>query len=180
MGWLDWLRGADGVETEASGSDTVRKIAAELDALPPDRARFVACFAYVLGRVAYADHQISPEETRAMERLVAEVGRLPEQQAVLVVEMAKSQNRLFGGTENFLVTRELRSLVAADDRAALLDALLAISAADDTISAVEESQLRQIASELGFTHAELVAARSRWSDKRSVIRSLRRRPVGPE
>lgn len=176
MGWLDWLKSPTAAAgQEAAGSETVRKIARALDDLPAERARFVASLAYVLGRVAYADQQISPEETGAMERLVTELGELPSDQATLVVEMAKSQNRLFGGTENFLVTRELRALATPEDRGRLLDALFAISAADDTISAVEESQLRQIASELGFSHDEFITGRSRWSDKRSVMQSLRAR-----
>ena len=175
MGWLDWLTGnRETGSKDASDSETVRKIARELDSLPEDRARFVASLAYVLGRVAYADHHVSEEETREMERIVSETGGLSDELAVLAVQIAKSQNRLFGGTENFLVTRELRELAAPEDRATLLDALFAISAADDTISAVEESQLRQIASELGFSHKEFVAGRSRWSEKRSVIRTLRR------
>ena len=175
MGWFDWLTGdRSGGPDRDTDSETVRKIARKLDSLDPERARFVASFAYVLGRVAYADHHVSEEETREMERVVAEVGGLPEDQAVLAVEIAKSQNRLFGGTENFLVTRELRGLASPEDRDSLLDALFAISAADDTISAIEESQLRQIASELGFTHSDFVAGRSRWSHKRSVIQSLGR------
>jgi uncharacterized tellurite resistance protein B-like protein len=156
------------------GSETVRKIARQLDSLPPERAQFVAAFAYVLGRVAHADHQVSEAETATMERLVARRAGLPEEQAVLVVEMAKSQNRLFGGTENFLVTRDLRESTSEEERRRLLDLLFAVSAADDEISAVEEAQIRQIASELGLTLADFVEARAAWAGKRSVLRALRR------
>ncbi|MDX1630988.1 MAG: TerB family tellurite resistance protein, partial [Thermoanaerobaculia bacterium] len=154
-------------------SETVRKIARKLEALPRSRARFVASFAYVLGRVAYADHDVSDEETRAMEELVREEVELPPDQATLVVEIAKTQNRLFGGTENFLVTREFREVATDEERRALLEALFAVSAADDIITGIEEASIRQIASELGFRRSEFVEARSRWSEKRSVMKSLR-------
>ncbi len=36
-------------------TETVRKIAAELDRLEPEKARFIAAFAYILSRVARAD-----------------------------------------------------------------------------------------------------------------------------
>jgi uncharacterized tellurite resistance protein B-like protein len=60
------------------------------------------------------------------------------------------------------------------ERRELLDCLFAVSAADDSISSPEETQIRQIASELGFDLAELVAARSAWSGKREVLRGLKR------
>jgi tellurite resistance protein len=108
-----------------------------------------------------------------MEELVAEVGKLPAEQAVLVVEIAKAQNRLFGHTENFQVSRELRELADEGQRRRLLDCLFAVSAAEGGISAEEESQVRQIASELGFSHGEYVAARAAWAAHRTVLRGLR-------
>lgn len=173
MGILQWLQGSEADPPAADGggdTDTVRKIVGELEAMPRERARFVAAFSYILGRVAHADHHFSDEETDAMEAIVRRFGDLPEEQAVLVVQIAKSQNRLFGGTENFLVTREFREISSPDERRHLLDCMFAVSAADDSISSAEESQIRQIASELGFTHREFVQARLAYSDKREVMR----------
>ncbi len=175
---ISFLQSLFGVEDgsaaseDTAGTDTVRRIAAELEALPADRARYVAAFAYVLSRVAHADLDISRDETREMEEIVRRLGRLPEEQAVLVVEIAKSQARLFGGTENYLVTRELGEMATPEQKQEVLDCLFAVSAADDSISTAEESQIRQIASELGFSHKEYVQARSAWSDKREVLRGL--------
>ena len=157
---------------EDSSTETVRRIAGELEAMPADRARYVAAFAYVLSRVAHADLSISREETRKMEEIVRRVGRLPAEQAVLVVEIAKSQARLFGHTEDFLVTRELHEVSTDEQRREVLDCLFAVSAADESISSAEETKIRQIASELGFAHAEYVAARAAWSDKREILRGL--------
>ncbi len=155
-------------------ADAVRAIARRLEALPAERARYLAAFAYVLGRAAHADLDISADETRAMEEIVRRVGGLPEEQAALVVEIAKGQNRLFGGTENFLVTREFRAIATDEQRRELLDCCFAVAAADDSISAAEDHHARRIADELGFSHAEFVAARRAWSDKRQVLRDLKR------
>ena len=108
-----------------------------------------------------------------METIVRRLGHLPEEQAVLAVQIAKSQARLFGGTENFLVSREFNELASREQKEELLDCLFAVSAADDSISSVEEAQIRQIASELGFTHREFVDARSAYSDQREVMRGFR-------
>jgi len=175
MKWLERLASTSDESTGRESSETVRKIARELDALPIERARFVATFAYVLGRVAYADQDVSADELAAMEALVREVGGLPEEQAVLTVQIAKTQNRLFGGTENFIVTREFRESATDDERRRLLDALFAVGAADDSISTEEEAVIRQIASELGFSHTEFVESRLAWSEKRSVIQARRAR-----
>jgi len=175
MTWLTRLFGRGGSEAEdstAAETDTVRRIVARLNELPPERARWVAAFAYVLGRVAHADLDISDDESAEMERIVRDRGGLPGEQAVLVVEIAKSQNRLFGGTENFLVTREFARLATGEERRDLLDALFAVAAADGAISTAEEAQVRQIASELGFELADYVDARSAWSEYRDVLRGL--------
>lgn len=147
-------RGGAGAETE-----TVRRIIEKLEALDPDRARYLAAFAYILGRVAHADRSISDDETHAMERILVETGGLPEPQAVLAVQIAKSQNLLFGGTENFLVTREFGRLASHEQKIALLHCLFAVSAADHSISTVEDNEIRMISSELGFSHKDFIAVR---------------------
>ena len=159
--------------SQSGDTQTVRRIVGELESLEPERARYIAAFAYILSRVANADQDISAEETSAMEAIVQGMGHLPEDQAILVVQMAKSQNRLLGGTENFLVTREFTKMASEEQRGELLDCLFAVSAADDSISAPEDAQLRQIASELGFNHRQFVTARAKYSDKREVLKPFR-------
>jgi tellurite resistance protein len=108
-----------------------------------------------------------------MAETIRRLGHLSEEQAVLGVELAKAQNRLFGGTEDFLVAREFRAIATDDQGQHLLDCLFAVAAADHEVSAEEEGQIRQIASELGFSHPEYVAARMAYSDKRTVFRRER-------
>jgi len=155
-------------------SETVRRIVDQLDHLEPERARFVAAFAYVLSRVAHADLEISEDETRAMERIVTDHGGLPEAQALIVVQMAKSQNLLFGGTENFLVTREMRRMATHEQKLALLDCLFAVSAADISISTIEDHVIRQIATELRLEHKDFISVRSRYRDHLAVLQDPRK------
>ena len=165
--WLQSVRSAP--TTDRGDTETVVRIVKELDKLEPQQARYLAAFAYVLSRVAAADLHISDVETARMIELVRKVGNLPEAQATLVVEIAKSQSRLFGGTENFLVTREFREIATDAQRQELLHCLFAVSAADAAITGEEEAQIWQIASELGFEHAEYVKVRLAYSDKRTVF-----------
>jgi uncharacterized tellurite resistance protein B-like protein len=156
----------------AGETETVRKVVEELDHLEENHARFVAAFGYILGRVADADLKISPQETAAMERLVVEHGRLPETEAVIVVQMAKTRAALFGGTENFLVTREFERLATRDQKLALLDCLFAVAAAEGHISVAEDNEIKQISQELRLEHPDYIAVRSRWLQHLGVLRDL--------
>ena len=155
-----------------SDTETVRRIVVQLEAMEPHRARFLAAFAYIMARVAYADQNVSDEETQRMEQIATQFGGLTPAQAVLLVQIAKVQAGMFGGTEDFLVTRQFRDVSTPEEREQLLHCLFAVSAADDSISSVEESQVRQIASELGFADRDFVAVRLQYSDKRAVLRNL--------
>jgi len=130
-----------------------------LDHLEPDQARYLGAFAYLLGRVAHADQHVSQEETRAMEALVREQGQLSQDLAILVVQLAKTSNLLFGGTANFLVAREFSGLATYEQKLALMRCLFALSAADESISMAEESEIHRIANELRIDHPDLVALR---------------------
>jgi uncharacterized tellurite resistance protein B-like protein len=172
MSLWSWLGLREPSQDKSSDIETLRRITASLDRIEPERARYLACFAFVLSRVANADLDISEVETREMERRVREVGGLPEEQAVLVVEIAKVQNRLFGGIDNYRVTKEFRALAAVEDRLGLLECLFAVAAADDSISGVEDAEIRKISAELGLSHDDFIAARSGFKSKLSVMKSL--------
>ena len=158
--------------TALGDTETVRRIIAALDKMEPERARFIAAFAYILCRVARADLRISSSETNAMEHIVMNHGRLPEEQAILVVQMAKTQSNLFGGTENFLVTREFDRIATREQKLELLDCLFAVAAAEQGISVMEDNEIRQIARELHLDHPDFIRARAPWADRLNVMKNL--------
>ena len=168
FGWADEAGGG------APASGSVREIADALDRLPPDRARHLAAFAYTLGRVAHADLEVSVEETRAMEGILRRLAGLSEDEAVLIVRIAKSQHELFGATENYVVTREFARAATQEEKEALLDCLFAVSASDNTVSGVEEAEIRRIAGELDLGHREFIAARSKFRDAIPLLKDPNR------
>ncbi len=150
-----------------SDTETVRKIAGRLERLDPEMARYLAAFAYVLARVAHADLRIDADETAAMEGIVVRIADLAPEEASLVVEIAKSQARLLGGTENYVVTRQFRSISSREQRGKLLECLYAVAAADGSITGPESNEIVAIAEELGFTRPEANALRSAYRNKLS-------------
>lgn len=162
----------DGAKAGAGDTETVRRIVRELGALPPESARYLAAFAFILARVANADLAVSAAETDRMAEILRELGSLSEEQARLAVSLAQARHQEEGGTESFLVTREFREIATPEQCRQLLDCLFAVAAADDSISGVEEGQIRQIASELNFSPGELAEIRARWADKRQILRGF--------
>jgi uncharacterized tellurite resistance protein B-like protein len=152
-----WL----GVDAPDSAKDfaPLRETLDALDHMEPDRARFLAAFAYLLGRVAHADQHVSPEETIAMEALVREEGSLSGDQAMVVTQLAKTSNLLFGGTANFLIAREFSALASYEQKLSLMRCLFAVSVTDESISLAEEGEIHKIARELGIDQPDLVALR---------------------
>lgn len=158
----------------STDTETIRRIAAQLQGLPIERRRFIAGFAYVLGRAAHADLSITSDEIGFIERTVMDVGGLPEAQAVLVVEIARAETELHGATEDYRVTREFAASATLEDRQRLLRFAFSVTAADDTITAVESAELNEIGKELGFTATEVDSVRVGFADQLSAIQRMRR------
>ena len=167
MSILRWL----GLEADdAAPLDSIGEVEKALSGMPPAQARYLACYAYILSRVARADHDVGDAESRLMEEIVAERGGLPLEQAALVVRIATSEGLRHGGTEDFIVTREFSGLADRGQKLALLDCLFAVSAVDRTIHTVEDNAIRQIASELKLEHADFIAARSAHLEHLRVLK----------
>ena len=152
-----WL-GIDSTEQQQEITP-LRETLDALDQFEPERARYLAAFAYLLGRVAHADRHVSAEETRGMVALLREQGDLSQDQSMVVVQLAKKSNLLFGGTDNVLVAREFSALASYEQKLSLMRCLFALSATDEAISTAEEGEIHRIANELRIDRPDLVALR---------------------
>jgi uncharacterized tellurite resistance protein B-like protein len=166
---LKWL-GIDQPRDEPAVLDT---IASALDHLDPRRARYLSTFAYLLGRVALADHAVTDDERDLMLRLVAQEGSLAKEEAAAVVRLAVDEFRRLGGTHNLIVAREFAALASAEERIALLRCLFAVSAADESVLVREDNEIRQISRELKIEHADFIRARA---EVRTHLAVLNRQP----
>ena len=156
---------------------SVRKISDRLTSLPPARARYLAAFAYLLGRAAHATGQMSDAERDEILRL-AEAGGLDPAVAPLIVDMAATLAGEFGATEDFLVTREFKAISTMEERAQLLRCCFIVMAADDEIDATESWLANRLAEELDVERPDLNAIRAEFHDQLSGIRALRHLSAG--
>ena len=163
---LKWM-GGDAADAE---TDALQRAASVLDAVTPERARYVAAFAYLLGRVASVDSHVTPDEMDLMHRLVQKEAELSDDEARAVVDLALGDALRFGGTHNLDVTREFTALASFDQRLGLVRCLFAISAADDSVAMAEDNEIRRISRELKIEHAEFIGARAEVRAHLKVLR----------
>ena len=166
MSFWKWI-GLDGTPAPRE-ADGVDRLEHALVAMDPARARYVACFTYVLTRSARADHEVTDGEAREMQRIVAAQG-VPPDVAATLIELARKEALRSGGTEDFIVTRELNQLATREEKLALLDALFAVSAVDESILTVEDNEIRRVANELTLEHADYIAVRARHRANLAVM-----------
>jgi uncharacterized tellurite resistance protein B-like protein len=157
---LKTIRGWLGLEeAQAREQAPLRELIETLERIEPERARYLARFAYLLGRVAHADRSISAEETRAMETLVMEQAQLTADQAMVVVGLAKGSNLLFGGTADFMVAQEFAESATYEQKLALAHCLFAVASTDQAISMAEETEIHRITNQLRILPQDLTTLR---------------------
>jgi uncharacterized tellurite resistance protein B-like protein len=155
-------------------TSSVRIIAAKLSAMPPERARYLAAYAYLLNRAATADLASSDLEAAEIARLVAEAGGLAHADAELVMEVARTLQSDYGATEDFLVTREFKGISNAEERLALIRCCFLVASADDEIGEDESWLVNRMAEELDVPLPDLNRVRAEFHERLSSVRSIRR------
>ncbi len=161
--------GLGGVDDGPVGTETVGAIAETIEGLPPDRARFVAAFAYLLSRVAFADHEVTATERETMERQLAEYGGIAGDQASEAVQEALHATGRHGATEDYQVAREFSALATEEEKLRLLRCLFALSA-HHGISTTEDNEISRIANGLRLEARQVTDVRAEYRDRLNVLR----------
>ncbi len=163
---LKWI----GVDEETIEPGVLDRTAAVLEKLAPERARYVAAFAYLLARVAGVDSHVTPDELDLMHRLVQREADLSDEESLAVVDLALGDTRRFAGTHNLDVTREFMAVSTPEQRLGLLRCLFAVSAADDSVATSEDNEIRRISRELKIEHADFIRARAEVREHLAVLK----------
>lgn len=163
--WLGLAR-----EDAADTGNRLEEIESVLAGLGAERARHLACFAYILTRPARADHEVTDGEAAQMQQIIVRHAGVTEVQAAAIVRVAREAARQSGGTEDFVITREFERTASRDEKLYLLDCLFTIGAADASILTVEDNEIRRVASELKLEHADYIDVRRKHLEHLEVLR----------
>lgn len=165
-----WL----GFERPPAEREVLDSVVDLLEHLDPQRARYVAGFAYLLGRIAAADSNVTADEAAIMKQFVMQEGQLSEHEAEAVVRLALDDHRRFGGTHNLIVARDFAAVTTPEQRLGLVRCLFAVGAADASVQVMEDNEIRRITQELRVEHTDFVRARMEVREHLAVLRERQR------
>jgi uncharacterized tellurite resistance protein B-like protein len=162
---------ADPAEREP---ESLRELGARLSALPPEDARFIAAFAYLLARVAGADLRMENGEREIIADRLGSLAGLERERARILADAAIAAATTHSASDDHLVARSYREMATDDERQLLVRCLYAVAAADSNITTPEDNEIFEIATEIGMGRNDVVALRAEFKEHLAVLRALPR------
>ena len=156
-------------DADESSNPLVPVVRQHLPSADQATVEIVAAIAGLLAGVAYADHEVSPDEER---QLRAELGRIHDLGATGVDAIVDALHTdLVGITSNFLqrFTRTLKEHGDRDLRLEVLGVLVDLAAADGQITLDEVSLLRRTATAMGLSQDDYNDLQAKHRDKLSFL-----------
>jgi uncharacterized tellurite resistance protein B-like protein len=138
---------------------SLAKIGAQLETLPPEEARFVAAFAYLLARIAGADLRTDGAERDSIARRLEAFAEIDHDLAGILADTAIRAATDHDATDDHLVARSFRDMSEQPERIRLIRCLYAVAAADEEISTVEDNEIYEIAKAIGINHTDVISLR---------------------
>ena len=113
--------------------------------------------AMLLFEVAWADHDISPEEIARIDASLQSLFGVTQGVAKRLAERARIEH--LDATSLYPFTREVKAALSAQERYRLMVALWRIALADETLANYEESAIRSISELLHVSHKDFIRAK---------------------
>ena len=127
---------------------------------PEDEVKRITAYAGLLGKVAYADLEVSAaEEARVRELLADELG-LSAVDAEAVGGLLRAQRARLFLVEDYVYARLVNELCDREAKLALLRCLFAVAAADGAVTGEEDATIGNVARDLRLSQGDFIEARS--------------------
>jgi uncharacterized tellurite resistance protein B-like protein len=138
----------------------------------PEEMKLITGYAGLLGKIAYADMELSDVEIEEIKQILSDkLALMPDQMSPIFELFEKFRVQLFS-LEGHLYARMINEIYDKEQKFKLLDALFAVAAADKSICAEEDAVLWTIAKELRFSHKEFVSVRGRYKEHLDVLKGI--------
>ncbi len=144
----------------------------ELESLPPEEARFIAAFAYLLARVAGADLRTDEVERIEITRRLEGFAGIDAAQAEILAKSAVHMAEIHSASDDHLVARAFRDMTQPPEQIRLLRCLYAVAAADEIISTREDNDIFEVARAIGVARTDVVALRSEFKQYLGTMKAL--------
>ena len=167
MGWLESF--LETKKQDPEHSVVIHKIEQALSGYPEKDARYIACVAVLLARVADADSHVSTGEKDRIRSILRGQMKLPEAMADSVLTIT-FDNTVFHSIERHLVIRRLNEIATLEQKQDLIRSLLHLACEDD-ISEAESTDIGQLATALLIPRTEFLALRSEFRNHLSILKN---------
>ena len=135
--------------------------------------RRITGLAGLLGKVAYADRDISTDEIKKIEEILRDSTHIPEQELELVTGVVARCTKELCGIEDHHYSRLLlESHEDKDSRLEILEVLFRVASSDGDICSEEDYVIGNIATALRLTRRDFINSRLNFKDYLSVLKNL--------
>ena len=170
MTLFDWLKSAGAADDPNLGM-LQSAVQRRLPQLAAEEVKKITGFAGLLGKVAYADMDISLEEAEKIRRTLVDILKLEGALAESLIEVMTVHRVQLFSVEDHLYARLVNEVCSKHQKQLLLETLFALAAADDVISSPEDAAVWTAARSLGFSHAEFIAVRKQFQEQLEILKS---------
>lgn len=138
------------------------KLFSHLEANTPEtevdeRESLAYAAAMLLFEVAWADHEITPEELVRIDASLQSLFGVSQGSAERLAERARIEH--VQATSMYPFTRQVKEALNADERYKLMVALWQLALADEALGTYEESAIRRISELLHVSHGAFIRAK---------------------
>ena len=135
-----------------------------------DEVKKITGFAGLLGKVAYADMDISSPELEKIRRVMVHVLKLDTPTVETLIDLMTEHRVQLFSIEDHLYARMINEVCTMDQKRLLLEALFSLAAADESISNAEDAAIWTVAKSLRFSHGDFIAARKRYRAHLDILK----------
>jgi uncharacterized tellurite resistance protein B-like protein len=165
-----WLKSALAAENPGVTGSLERAVREQLPNADEESIRVVTAITGLLGTVAYADRDYAPDEEARVRAELLRVHGMTEAGADAVCAALRANIIDISTVQAPRFSRVLTELADRELRLEVLELLVALAAADGSITHAETNVLRQVTTALGLTQVDYNAAQAKYKDRLLVLR----------
>ncbi|MBN1653032.1 MAG: TerB family tellurite resistance protein [Deltaproteobacteria bacterium] len=140
-----------------------------MDSANDDDVRLVVSVAGLLACVAYSDRQYTPSERQKVRSELERIHGLSNEGIEGICKILDERIFDLTATSSQIYLRDLSELADYETKIDVLDVLMSLAAADESVSVVETNLLRRAATALGLSSDDYNTIQRRYRDKLAVL-----------
>jgi uncharacterized tellurite resistance protein B-like protein len=134
-------------------------------------AKFITGLAGLMGRIAYADSQIKPEEADGIIKVLIDYEVLNQKDAKELVKVMQDNISELLNVQDYLYTRFINETATLEQKINLLKSMFEIAVKDDVICVAEEKVLHQTAEALIIPRDEFIKIKRKNSSHLETLKN---------